>query len=687
MTQSMTEAALRFREFKPDVVVINHSQASMAFATSMRDEYDRLVVMVHAHTDWTEGFLDDHETVDQYLCVSEPLCEWLRARGVPTEKVGYFRNAVDDLYFHPQALEAGPSEDFMDEESGQRVWEMLSRAKEKGEVVLGYVGRVSEEKRVHLIVEAYYRLRDKGRPVRLLLLGAEVDVEARGIIRDRYEEWTRGEGNRVRKVMDDYDKSRDWYPKVIWPNQFVEDIAPWYALIDIFLLASEFEGLPLSALEAAACGTPVVVPNVGDCSKVLPKDPGAGCLYSQFDDEESVVHTIASAVEGVLDADLSLAEQGLQIREHVSDRFGLASVGGAWESLVLGQIAKPHRVGRVLTAGDEGEPVSTPRAPQSAREVDHPVLRGLRPKVAVVYDSPDWAFHRIAKQVKAHLSDEFEVAILPYWPKSDESIDCDLCCALPYNAVEHLVDRLDPAIPVITCAYDQTLWTQEGSKWEKRMDLAVERSSMLLAASPHLMEKLPDLFGLPTLPCFDGVDASLFVQQPWRMQWGKLRVGWCGNADETYHGKTKGLHLIREACNSLPFAELVVQDRNNEWKPIEEMPRWYRDVDIYVCMSVQEGTPNPVLEASACGRPWVSTDVGIVRELHQTLPLEPGDPGPGLIIERSAQALIESLEVLFTGGVTIPHMGKRGRAAVEAGWDWTTKVEQFRAAFRCALEG
>jgi glycosyltransferase involved in cell wall biosynthesis len=44
---------------------------------------------------------------------------------------------------------------------------------------------------------------------------------------------------------------------------FVEDVTPWLAVADVFLLASSWEGLPRSVLEATAAGLPCVVRDSG----------------------------------------------------------------------------------------------------------------------------------------------------------------------------------------------------------------------------------------------------------------------------------------------------------------------------------------------------------------------------------------------------------------------------------------
>ncbi|HDX2677011.1 TPA: glycosyltransferase, partial [Escherichia coli] len=81
----------------------------------------------------------------------------------------------------------------------------------------------------------------------------------------------------------------------------------------------------------------------------------------------------------------------------------------------------------------------------------------------------------------------------------------------------------------------------------------------------------------------------------------------------------KGYHsLLKPAVEQLQSEglniELVLADRQLGFIPHDEMVKYYSQIDVYVCPSKIEGTPNPVLESMACGVPVISTDVGVVKD-------------------------------------------------------------------------
>ena len=52
--------------------------------------------------------------------------------------------------------------------------------------------------------------------------------------------------------------------------------------------------------------------------------------------------------------------------------------------------------------------------------------------------------------------------------------------------------------------------------------------------------------------------------------------------------------------------------------PHETLPDWFRASDLFVLPSHSEGVPTVLLEASACGTPWVASRVGGIPEIERT---------------------------------------------------------------------
>jgi glycosyltransferase involved in cell wall biosynthesis len=70
------------------------------------------------------------------------------------------------------------------------------------------------------------------------------------------------------------------------------------------------------------------------------------------------------------------------------------------------------------------------------------------------------------------------------------------------------------------------------------------------------------------------------------------------------------------------------------------MGDFYRSNHVLICTSKHEGGPLPVVEALACGRPVISTEVGIVPEVVN-------HGGNGLLIQRSRQSLQKAIQQLL----------------------------------------
>lgn len=70
-----------------------------------------------------------------------------------------------------------------------------------------------------------------------------------------------------------------------------KDTEEYYARAKVFVLTSRFEGLSCAAMEAMACGLPIVAPNIGDMSAIA-IDGVTGFLIDGFDDPRQYVEKI-----------------------------------------------------------------------------------------------------------------------------------------------------------------------------------------------------------------------------------------------------------------------------------------------------------------------------------------------------------------------------------------------------------
>lgn len=129
------------------------------------------------------------------------------------------------------------------------------------EYVVGYLGRLSEEKGVRYLVEAVGGLRDAMVPVKLLLVGDGCDR----ISLEKQVEEKKLENN-------------------VFFAGFQANIENWLVTFDVFVLPSLTEGTPMSMLEAMSMGIPVIATSVGGIPDVI-KDGNNGLLVLSSDSE------------------------------------------------------------------------------------------------------------------------------------------------------------------------------------------------------------------------------------------------------------------------------------------------------------------------------------------------------------------------------------------------------------------
>jgi glycosyltransferase involved in cell wall biosynthesis len=109
-----------------------------------------------------------------------------------------------------------------------------------------------------------------------------------------------------------------------------------------------------------------------------------------------------------------------------------------------------------------------------------------------------------------------------------------------------------------------------------------------------------------------------------------------------------------------------------------DIPALMAEASILVHTSDSEGCPNVVMEAMACGRPVVATDVGDTASLVE-------DGKTGYVVGRADdESLVERIERLLKDPALRRQMGEAGRAKAERDFGLNRLVEETLAAYRIA---
>lgn len=197
----------------------------------------------------------------------------------------------------------------------------------------------------------------------------------------------------------------------------------------------------------------------------------------------------------------------------------------------------------------------------------------------------------------------------------------------------------------------------------------------------------PDL-PAPDIVITDGVDLERFSPAPGPAERPVPTVGWVGNSAWGRGSRkedVKGYHrlfvpMMAELAARGIRAEPNVADPQQRRVPFEEMPDFYRATDVFVCTSLMEGTPNPVLEAMACGVPVVSTDVGVVPEAFGELQRR------FIIADPTAAAFADAVAELLASPALREALGAENRSRMRD-WSWEIKTKDWWPFWRRVVRG
>ncbi len=160
---------------------------------------------------------------------------------------------------------------------------------------VGFVGRFERPKRLDILLDSFKHVLDTLPGARLILMGGGSE---QGMVTTRIQDL--GIGSRV---------------EIIEPNP---DVDATLRQLHIFVMTSDFEGLPNAAMEALSMGIPIVSTPVGDIGELVVE--GQTGMYLDKNDPGSVSDTLIRAL-----SDRTLLENSLTAGPKlVEEKFSLA---------------------------------------------------------------------------------------------------------------------------------------------------------------------------------------------------------------------------------------------------------------------------------------------------------------------------------------------------------------------------
>jgi mannose/cellobiose epimerase-like protein (N-acyl-D-glucosamine 2-epimerase family) len=292
--RTVREVRNLYRKLKPDLA---HHVALPATIVGTLAARGLQTVCVNAMTGLGTIFVSNSARIAAARLALMPALRWLLSRSYSTVLV---QNPDDRAVV--QKLGVEPSRIALIAGSGVDTVALRPQPEPAGQIAVGFLGRLVESKGVRALVEAHALLCARKRDIRLVIAGLPDEANPSSIPAHEIAAW------RAR-----HDVSY---------LGFVDDIAVFWASVHIAVLPSHREGLPLSLLQAAACGKPLIATDVPGCREIARS--GLNALLVPVDDVEALTQAIERLV---LDPQLRL-RFGEASRRLVEQEFSSERIGG-----------------------------------------------------------------------------------------------------------------------------------------------------------------------------------------------------------------------------------------------------------------------------------------------------------------------------------------------------------------------
>lgn len=335
--------------------------------------------------------------------------------------------------------------------------------------------------------------------------------------------------------------------------------------------------------------------------------------------------------------------------------------------------------------------------------------KNSKKKIALIVDVKDWCFWNISQEIVKYLGKYYDFEII-----SLDELDNNVVKLLFYTKKFDLVhffwrghlSLFDSYITYINeCGLDllgfkelyiKTQYITTSVYDHLYLDNLDFTNNILsccrnYSISSNILKKIyddnPNIIKKPQMIITDGVDLELFKPKDLDRfnQERPLIIGWVGNSAWSQEIEDfKGFNtILKPALKELQEEGYNIKtyfaDKQEKMIPHEEMPDYYSKIDVCICASKMEGTPNPILESMACGVPVISTNVGIVSDALGTKQKK------FIVKERTKEAFKEKIIQLVNNRALLKELSEENLRQIKK-WDWKEITKEFKKFFDKNLE-
>ncbi len=297
-------------------------------------------------------------------------------------------------------------------------------------------------------------------------------------------------------------------------------------------------------------------------------------------------------------------------------------------------------------------------------------------KILLLADVRGWAWDRNAQYIKKYLPQyDIDIGYINNGGLSLKFKDFKHVHGMGWLPVKHFSKTVSAGV----CSHNHELRNQP---WERYFP-----HYRALTVNSLFLKDQAEKYNNNVFYCPNGVDESLFVPSC-NPRCGNFVVGWVGQltVGQFNIDKCKDIDIKGYTNVLLPLVDRL-KDKGVEFKIIsnnyknalsyDEMPKFYNDIDVQICTSFREGTPNPMFEAASCGKALISTRVGAITEFIE------GSQG-GILIDayNSMDDIPKTIDAFESCILKLKEdrnqcyiMGQKNRLAIEKEWTWEIKAQ------------